>query len=237
MSNQVYYSDFYTKVYPIGMRIPTLYDYYKDYESSRILDKNRDNQELIDKHKELGAYALDISNFIQQFKKFDVLPDRLWINSEKDEQPSDAEYIFRIKGGGIVMRENCANVFKKFKLGENTLTPLKIYELENGNLWRNEIFYFFNLCEQRHYLANLQSSDNLRFRPYPMSKFKEGSYANFGSVDNGDIELSYLALDSDIDIWHDPRLIGSIFISEPLYETLVQADIHRPWNTSICKII
>lgn len=29
MSNEVYYSDFYTKVYPIGMRVPTLYDYFE----------------------------------------------------------------------------------------------------------------------------------------------------------------------------------------------------------------
>lgn len=237
MNNQVYYSHLVCNIYPIGMSIPTFYD-YKAYQENRAkFLKNRADKELEKKQLEFNECAFEINTTIHAFEKFKILPDRLWIEKKDDKKPSDAEYIFEIKGGGIVMRENCANVFKQFRLGESTLTPLKIYELETGNLWSNETFYFFNLCEHRHYLASKQNSKALKFTSYPISKFKEGSYANYGSVDDGDVELVQSALDSDIDIWHDRRLSGSIFMSEPLYEALVQADMHRPWNTSICKII
>lgn len=50
------------------------------------------------------------------------------------------------------MNEACANIFKQFRLGNSTLTPVKLHKLFTDELWFEETFYFFNMCELREFV-------------------------------------------------------------------------------------
>lgn len=105
------------------------------------------------KLRELGAYFSQIGDMSQNFQKFPTLPDSLWIESENEDLPKPNEYAFRVQGG-IVFKEACANIFKRFNLGNSTLTPIKIYR-PNKELWRDETYYFLNLCKKRTFIRKV----------------------------------------------------------------------------------
>ena len=129
----------------IGTSIPRLIDYPAYYKAEIARRKDRNNPELSQKVKELNAHAYDYAIANQKFKKLEVLPDSLWVSNDNLEVPKDSDNVFSIINGGIVFRENVVNIFNQFRLGQTTLTPVKIHIIETGELWSDETFYFFNL--------------------------------------------------------------------------------------------
>lgn len=239
MSNQtVYYGRLSVDIYSIGMNIPTLYDFPLRHRTHMEFIKDENNPELLARYKKVSAYGLEIEHKMRGLEKFEVLPDSLWAGFNNEyEYPQDDEYVFEIKGGCIIMREKCANIFKQFRLGESTLTPLQIYDINTGKLWSDEIFYFFNFCEKRHYLAKSQSKGILAFIPHPMSQFEDGTYAEQGGVRDGVVEVDATASNCDIDIWTDPRLVGSVFMSEPLRNALKEQNMTIGWALRSCALV
>lgn len=235
MNNRVYYCHLYAPIYSIGMSIPTLYDFPLEHQALINLNKDEGNAELVKKYHEASKYALTISRNIHGYKKFDVLPNSLWIDSKiQDEIPQDDEYIFMILQGAIIMRENCANVFKQCQLGESTLTPLKIYDLQTNKPWRDETFYFFNMCERRHYVCHPQSKGVLKYFEIPDVRV---GYLDYGGLSDGVIDVSYDAVNSDIDIWHDPMLSGSYFMSQKLHDLMVKHNTFDHWSRFSCNLV
>lgn len=69
MNSKVYYGSFYSKSYPIGMRIPTLYDFQFEHQALANLKKDESNAELIKKYHETDKYTLTISGNVRSYKK------------------------------------------------------------------------------------------------------------------------------------------------------------------------
>ncbi len=130
---------------------------------------------------------------------------------EDEPLPQKSEYIFQV-GYGIAFNEECVNVLKQFNLGNSTLTPLKIHKLFTDELWLEDTFYFLNLCEQREYLVNPQPNEDCRFIPYYGNN---GAYVRpeLTMADNA-ITIHQSALECDLDLWHDPLLHNSYFLSD-----------------------
>lgn len=222
----------YVNIYSIGMNIPTLYDFPAYHKSFLELCDDEGNKNLIEHHKQLSAYGLTIEELNSQFDKYEILPDSLWISNNEKEQPKDDELIFRVKGGGIILREKYFNVIKHFSLGQTTLTPLNIYELETGKLWKDEVFYFLNLCEHRKYVCHSQSN--------PIFIYMKGAnrYSTQGvPIKNDQLEISKSALSCEVDLWHDPMIASSIFMSDRLYSSLDELNIIYQWNMKSCNLI
>lgn len=230
----MYYCHLYAHSYPIGMSIPTLYDFPLCHQTLINLNKDKGNAELIKKHHEAIEYALTISSNVLSYKKFDILPNALWIDGKAERLLEDDEYIFRIFQGAVIMRENCANVFKQCQLGESTLTPLKMYDLNTGGLWRDETFYFFNMCEIRQYLCHPQSKDFLEYFEIPNVRI---GYLDYGGLSDGVVDVSCDAVNCDIDIWHDPMLSGSYFMSQKLHDLMVKYNTFCHWSRFSCNLV
>ena len=54
---------------------------------------------------------------------------------------------------------------------------------------------------------------------------------------SGAIALSERAVQCDLDLWHDPALIGSIFMSNALKQALDQAGMAPDWLFYQCQLI
>lgn len=217
-------------IHSIGMHIPELYDYPALQENRLKYFKDQENEEIVKKNKELGAYGLEIGNFISKFEKFPKLPNSLWLESDKEALPNSSEYIFKVQGGGVVFNEDCANILKKFNLGNSTLTPLKIHKLFTDELWLEDTFYFLNLCEHREYVATTQNHEDIKH--FSTTTF----FSDFLENDNM-LEVNQKALTCDLDLWHDPRYLDSYFLSADLHHALLEANMHEKWNALFCKLV
>lgn len=114
------------------------------------------------------------------------------------------------------------------------MIPIHIYDVETGKLWKDEIFYFLKVCEQRRYMINPQSHSEFQFIRYPSGK--EIYSATYGIMDN-EVELSTSALECDVDLWHDPLLADSYFMSEKLQAALSEANMVDKFGFALCKLI
>lgn len=235
MSKNVYVGSVsfeYVNIYSIGINIPNLYDFPNYHRNRLMFLGDRENEELKEKHKKLGDYGITIADLNNQFDKYEVLPDSLWIESIEKPLPKNEEYIFKVLIGGIILRGACAKILQNFKLGQTTITPLKIYEYETGKLWSDEVFYFLNLCEKRNYVCYPQSDG--------VFVYIQGAkrYSTRGvPINNEMLEIDRSALVCDVDLWHDPMLGGSIFMSEKLHGALKDANVVYQWNMKSCKFV
>lgn len=223
----------YIKSHAIGMNIPNLYN-YADYRKA-VLDSytNELSQENQEKIKDFIDYGCEISNKINNFKKLEILPDVLYAEDEK-QLPDDYEYVFQILGGAVIVNQACAKVLKRFRLGNSTLTPLKIRDVFDDNMWTTDTFYFLNLCEKREYVKIPQSHDYFKLHKTPTSlKYSDMNLC----LENNLLEVDKSIIECDVDIWHDPRFRSSYFFSDELRQALIQANMLDKWNMKFCKLV
>ena len=199
-----------------------IYEFGEETDNAEILKRKDDYFSLV---HELGK----ANRFSHQSK---ITPDALWIESCKTKLPNKSDYVFDIIYGGIVFNQSCANILKQHRLGENILTPIQIYDLSTGELVSDEVFYFLNLYERRQYICEVQSNKELDSIPtsYGVNSFS-------GYITNQEVDVAKSALDCDVDLWYDPRILGHFFISESLYQSLNQAGMIDKFDPHTCKLI
>lgn len=153
-------------IFPIGIGFPTdILDYPEYYalsckknaskwRGSTIVFTDEDES----KFRQLLNKSRNMEEFYRNFEKLPVLPEKLWYGlkqTEKDRFPSERDIIFKIINGALVVTEVCAQVLQTFRLGETQFAPVRICRLDNGELLDDRLYYFLNICEQRHFFSNL----------------------------------------------------------------------------------
>lgn len=221
------------EIYPIDADYDGIFDYYCYRNIELELIKYPEKENLKEKrHSILNNYHSYIS------KNNHILsPNRLWIETNLKKFPTDEEYLFRGNDGDIIMNEKCANIFKQFNLGNNLLTPVKIFELETKKLWKNELFYVLQVCDERQYMLHKQNNPKLNYIPYPLYKKKLGLYSTVNDLQDYMIQLHSDSIQCDIDLWSDPLLRNKFFISENLYNSLKKENLIDRFCPALCEII
>lgn len=141
---------------------------------------------------------------------------------------------FRTQDGFVILTEECANVLKKFRLGGNALYPLSFFDIQLNELVNDQTFYFFNITELRSYLLPEYSSKDLdkhsytKHEGYQLYKLYHADYADHA------IALKREATECDIDLWRDPELDNSIFMSDELKKALDEAQLSDAWQLFLC---
>lgn len=141
---------------------------------------------------------------------------------------------FRTQEGFVILSEECANVLKKFRLGGNALYPLSFFDIQLNALVNDQTFYFFNITELRSYLLPEYSSKDLdkhsytKHEGYQLYKLYHADYADHA------IALKKEAIECDIDLWRDPELDNSIFMSGELKKALDEAQLSDAWQLFLC---
>lgn len=225
----------YMNIYNIGMNIPNLYDYsaYRQTELEYFSDFN--NQEKKSHLTKLDKYVPKINSQIRGFEKFEAFPNCLYADgNDEKELPDYHEYVFQILGGAMIVNEACANVLKQFRLGNSTLTPLKIRDVFSDGVLYSGTVYFFNLCEIREYVKITQSHNDLH---YSESGLYPQYYCYGSKFRHNLLEIDKSALECDVDIWHDRTFQSSIFFSDRLRQALIYANMLDKWNMKSCQLV
>ena len=221
-------------IYPANSKKYDFPKYWKVFESR---EKTADPK-LLEIKNTYKEDRLELSGAGRYFFKTEHLPDSLWVEGSDTKLPPSSEYIFKVRSGGVVLTQACAELLQQFRLGESTLTPVQIYDLETQQLCSEETFYFLNLCERREYIQYPHPQVNESFSSYASSSFDgKQRYATSIPIEDKQLLVSKSALNCELDLWHDPLLTGHIFLSDALHDALVQANMDSQWEMVSCQLV
>ena len=137
----------------------------------------------------------------------------------------------------LVVTQACRELLMQFNLGEHIqFFPISLYDLEKDELANNETYYVMNIADWRSFLApdfcEGELSEVHRLDPEtPRYSLDPGD-----EFDNA-IALSEGATKCDLDLWHDPSLFHSLFMSNHLKLALEKAGFLENFHVLTTKII
>ncbi len=143
---------------------------------------------------------------------------------------------FRTQEGFVILTEACANVLKKFRLGQSALYPLSFFDIKLNEPVNDQTYYFLNIAELRSYLCPEFSTEeltkyrNTRHKGYQLFELYHADYADHA------IAIKKEAIECDVDLWRDPELDNSIFMSDELKKALDDAQLSDAWQLFLCDL-
>lgn len=137
----------------------------------------------------------------------------------------------------LVVTQECRELLMQFNLGEHIqFFPVSLYDLEKDEVANNETYYVMNIADWRSFLAPDFCEGKLKKR----QALKAG-YENYrlkrGSEFDHAIALFDNATKCDLDLWHDPALVRSLFMSNRLKLALEEARFLENFHIVATKII
>jgi len=229
-------------IYSIGLNFPEIIEYPK-YEELR---KNRRAGSLKDEEYQILNLARDrlIKNWEinYYFKKMDMLPDSMWIElldpiigkGGAKNIPDPKYSIFMVTDGYIIVTKSCAEILQQFRLLDIQMVPLQLFNPETRELVNEETYFLLNIYAWRTYFDGKNNeifiNKNYKYNGY-------NSYTPPYNIKNGDCVLRSSALQCDVDLWHDPSVRDSIFLSQALRDALHEAKMLKTWFLHSCKMI
>ena len=201
--------------FPGQLDFPTYWQMAKKYH-----DSEEDKQAYWDMN---AKYLEVIHRCRDDHKALDpaILPDMMY-----SDTPIDPAIVlpglFKINNGFLMMNEAFRAVLQRFRLGATQVSAVGFYDLARDAPVNDETYYFLNVCEWRNYFLPGQSGDSVDSRGY-----QRNGYDIYGMPDTKKENREYLfsraALDCPLDLWHDPMLRSSLFMSDALVTALREA--------------
>lgn len=133
-------------------------------------------------------------------------------------------------GGYIVVQEKCAEVFRQFDPGENSLVPKKIFQNDKTTSVEGQ-FYILNLGTLKDTLIPAKSSSLIG----PINHARGTMWRFPLKAADDQFVLSSKALEGP-DMWNEKSMFEAIFFSERLWRALEQAKLTKPFMGFRCQI-
>ncbi|MEN8272380.1 hypothetical protein ABFP28_16990 [Acinetobacter baumannii] len=143
---------------------------------------------------------------------------------------------FRTQDGFVILTEACANVLKKFRLGQSALYPLSFFDIKLNEPVNDQTYYFLNIAELRSYLRPEYCTEELDKHSYTKNEGYQLYKLYHADYTDHAIAIKKEAVNCDVDLWQDPELNHSIFISDELKKALDDLGMGNDWNLFKCKL-
>ena len=133
-----------------------------------------------------------------------------------------------------MLHESVATVLMQFNLGKTLLSQVEIINIETDKRVTDQVYYYVHLAETREYLDDEKSKDLDSNLYDPSSKVR-----SVFRPKNDDIALNTEAQDCTVDLWHDPMLRNSWFMSDRLVQALIQAGLTPQQDVDLvqCRLV
>ena len=142
--------------------------------------------------------------------------------------------IFAITNKYIMITEPLLNILRNFRLGSTQISPVKLREQTTHELLSEQTYYFINVCERYNFLSPRDSDQSLK----PITIGESNIYFRPNSRDEAKrFCFSRQALDCPVDIWHDPLMTYSVFLSDPLYQAIHAAGLDKDISLFSCNLV
>ncbi|MGK8801965.1 imm11 family protein [Acinetobacter seifertii] len=143
---------------------------------------------------------------------------------------------FRTQDGFVILTEACANVLKKFRLGQSALYPLSFFDIKLNEPVNDQTYYFLNIAELRSYLCSEYCTKKLRTASYTKHEGYQLFNLYHAFYKDHAIAIKKDAVNCDVDLWRDPELNNSIFMSDELKKALDDAQLSDAWQLFLCDL-
>lgn len=208
-----------TEIYEIRATLPDIYEAVANYK----LEIKKQDGELTDLENQQYYSALERSVAFNKslYAGEYIKPENMPVKAYKkpnSELPKQNEFLFRIINGYLLMNQAFYDVILKNVLGKTHFSQIYIHEIQSRIRLIDKAYYFINIAETREFL-NVPDSDGIA----PNSYMPEMPDRYISSPKDNDIVLEDDAFCSDVDMWHDPRLHESVFVSDKLAQSLFAA--------------
>ena len=216
-----------------GLSFPNKFDYTTYCYLKTIENKTPEQEE--ERRKNL-IVRIELSKTIDNFKKLnpEFIPKILYAhNVIKD---IEVPHFMRTWSGDVIITEECAQILKQFKLGTTEMHPVSFFDLDLNEPVNNKTYYFLNICEWRHFLVPEQCSKDMRTKTYKNDNYDAHELYE-PDYRNNAIAISDMAINCDIDLWHDPALNHSVFMSDALKQALEAAGMTPDWRLFTCLLV
>lgn len=121
-----------------------------------------------------------------------------------------------------------ADVLRQFDLGGGGVYPTKLFQEDRTTEITGD-FHCLNFGNKKETFLSEHSPRATKSRL--LKQMQPPSV-----IEDGDIAVSRIALEGP-DIWIDPTLRNSFFMSDRLWQGLVAANVHKPLNAARCTVI
>ena len=134
-------------------------------------------------------------------------------------------------------RENLALIPPVFAVSDKYIMitePLLRVLQTTHELLSEQTYYFINVCERYNFLSPKDSDQSLK----PITIGESNIYFRPNSRDEAKLFcFSRQALDCPVDIWHDPLMTYSVFLSDPLYQAIHAAGLDKDISLFSCHLV
>ena len=121
-----------------------------------------------------------------------------------------------------------ADVLRQFDLGGGGVYPTKLFQEDRTTEIAGD-FHCLNF-------GNIKEAFLPEHSPRASKSRLSSKMQPPAVIKDGDIAVSRIALEGP-DIWIDPTLKHSFFMSDRLWQVLVAANVHKPLKAARCKVI
>lgn len=214
--------------YPMVYNAVERFEFDEKKRQSQLSEQeNLYYQKMIDGFIELGNQQ-EKGGYIPK----ENMPTQLYLMPDS-ETPAFNEPIFRIATGMFVVNQKCYDIMVQSKLGKTHFSQVSFYDIQTQAKLTDIPYYFINLAESHQFFDNQNS---LGVRPNLYTPDEPERFIS--SPKDNDIIVSKEALTVDVDMWFDPLLHSSVFLSDNLVQTLFKAGFtQKDLGLVSCKII
>ena len=228
--------------YCIRLSFPEVIEYPECEDLIRKERAENLTEEERSKIEDIRNNLIDIIMKYGDFKKIDLLPDSMWsvlldpviAKGKVMNVPNPEDSIFAVRDGFILITKPCAEILQRFRLSDMQMTPLQLFNPKTRELVNEETYYLLNIYAWRTYFDGKNNeifiNKNYKYNGYNI-------YTPPYDIKNGDCVLRSSALQCDVDLWHDPSVRDSIFLSQALRDALHKAKMLKTWFLHSCKMI
>lgn len=212
------------------LSFPGIFDYAELYKIKG------DSEEEKNKRKKMRQAKIEIVDKYHLSEKIAPVNAPTILYAHGFEKTVKLPSFFRTQDGFVIFTEACANVLKKFRLGESVLYPLSFFDIQLNEPVNAQTYYFFNIAELRSYLRpessirKLRKASYTKHEGYQLFNLYEAFYTDHA------IAIAKDAVACDVDLWQDPELNHSIFMSDELKKALDEAQLSDAWQLFLCDL-
>lgn len=180
------------------------YDGLNDVETSRL--------EFLDK------IHLGFDDTWHDYEYLEYLPIKLFKEPDINYSnlPKKDDVMFIITNGYLIFSKKLYDIISQFNLGKTHFSQVYIYDIETKEQLSDIPYYFINIAEKFEFL-NSNESKGIRASRYS----PEEPLRYMWGAEDDDIVLSESAKNTEMDLWHDPKLRNSLFFSDRLAKALL----------------
>ena len=201
-----------------------------EFRAFALYDDLPNREKTIEVLKYLSAIGRSAAGY---FLDQSYLPDKLYATADELDTPMPLDLppveIFKVSYNAFMVTERCANILRKFDLGEvNVLRSCDLYAADKTTLLPEKYYFFyFENCKNAFSLEHSLRYD-VHYALYDNGK---KSWRLKTPPQDNDISVTAAALEGE-DLWIDSDIGGpilSIFVSDALAQALKSAGVAKDW--------